>query len=198
MSLIWCDLETGGLFPHANPILQIACVVTDFDLNEISPWWVTKVKPTQGLEISEEALRINKIDIDSLSECPDEEFVAGSFTAIADHFKGAKFAGFKCAFDWSFLASCIARNNYEVVKTLAPHYDVHRIAKDRISGLKNYKLTTIAAHFGVDTTGAHEARKDLEMTIEVAKRLKGLSAQNTQQLKLCKQVFGSNSRELTA
>ena len=34
--LIWVDLEMTGLNPESDAILEIACIVTDADLNELA------------------------------------------------------------------------------------------------------------------------------------------------------------------
>jgi oligoribonuclease len=36
--LLWLDLETTGLHPERHTILEVACILTDDDLNEKSRW----------------------------------------------------------------------------------------------------------------------------------------------------------------
>jgi DNA polymerase III epsilon subunit-like protein len=58
-----------------------------------------------------------------------------------------------------------------------PWLDIWAAAKSKLgnnAGLPNFKLGSVAKHFGIDATKAHDALEDLFMTIEIAKELKAM------------------------
>jgi len=174
---IFVDLETGGLNPDKHTILQIAAVITDLDL-KIQDSFITYVKPHPKLETTKDALAINQIKLADLESAPDEPSVARALHQFA-HIGGkrARFAGYNCKFDLTFLNNLWQRHDIFEPPYLVPWLDVYDLAKTKFTydaGLPNFKLVTVAAQLGIDTSGAHNAGADITMTIEVARRLRAL------------------------
>lgn len=59
------DAEFTGQHPHKNALIQIAMIVLDKDLKEIAHYQ-TLVQIPEGFEVTEESMKINKIDIDKV------------------------------------------------------------------------------------------------------------------------------------
>jgi len=59
------DAEFTGQHPHKNALIQIAMIVLDKDLKEIAHYQ-TLVQIPEGFEVTEESMKINKIDIEKV------------------------------------------------------------------------------------------------------------------------------------
>ncbi len=174
---LFVDLETGGLYPTKHSILQVAAVITDLDFN-IQGHFMSYVKPHPELEVTEQALAINKLTWENLEKAPPEKTVAAALHNFANLFaEKGRFAGYNCQFDLEFLSLMWQRHNIDVVPYHVPWLDIYTTAKSRLAniGLPNFKLVSVANHFGLNTDGAHDAIQDLFMTIQIAKYLKAMS-----------------------
>jgi len=174
---LFVDLETGGLYPDKHAVLQVAAISTDFDFN-VKGQFMSYIKPHPELEITQEALMINQLSLDSLQSAPSEKSVALAFSHFARLVGPApRFAGYNCQFDLEFLACLWRRHDLLPAPYQVPWLDIYAVAKSRLgtdAGLPNFKLASVANYFAVDTAGAHDAVADLIMTIEIAKRLKAM------------------------
>jgi DNA polymerase III epsilon subunit-like protein len=175
---LFVDLETGGLYPDKHAVLQVAALITDLDFN-IKGQFMSYIQPCPHLQITKEALMINQLSLEHLQTAPVEKAVA---VALA-HFvrlvgDAPRFAGYNCQFDLEFLDHLWQRHDLLPAPYQVPWLDVYTVSKSRLgadSGLPNFKLISVASHFGLNTDGAHDALADLIMTIEVAKRLRALT-----------------------
>jgi DNA polymerase III epsilon subunit-like protein len=175
---LFVDLETGGLYPDKHAVLQVAALITDLDFN-IKGQFMSYIQPCPDLEVTKEALMINQLSLDHLKTAPAEKAVA---VALA-HFvrlvgQAPRFAGYNCQFDLEFLAYMWERHDLLPAPYQVPWLDIYAVAKSRLgpeAGLPNFKLISVASHFGLNTSGAHDALADLIMTIEVAKHLRTLA-----------------------
>ncbi|MEY2986023.1 MAG: Exonuclease [Candidatus Parcubacteria bacterium] len=59
------DAEFTGQHPHKNALIELAMIVLDKDLKEIAHYQ-TLVQVPEGFEITDEAMRINKLDLDKV------------------------------------------------------------------------------------------------------------------------------------
>ena len=174
---LFVDLETGGLYPAKHSILQIAAVITDLDF-KIQGYFMSYLKPHPQLQITKEALVINQIKWEDLQNAPSESAVANAlhhFASLSE--QKARFAGYNCQFDLEFLSLMWKRQNTLNMPYQVPWLDIWAAAKSKLgnnAGLPNFKLGSVAKHFGIDATKAHDALEDLFMTIEIAKELKGM------------------------
>lgn len=76
------------------------------------------------------------------------------------------------AFDMKFLQKA-CRDHHLTLPRKNP-IDTYVLAKRKLRQLPDYKLTTVAAYFNLDTTGAHRALKDCELTHGILKKLNEL------------------------
>ncbi len=143
---------------------------------------MTYVKPHPDLEVTKEALSINQLDWQDLQSAPDEKMVATALHQFANlGGKIARFAGYNCQFDLDFLAHMWRRHDLLPAPYQVPWLDIYATAKSKLgynSGLPNLKLVSVAKHFGLDISQAHNAHHDLVMTIEIATRLKSMPDRN--------------------
>jgi len=174
---LFVDLETGGLYADKHSILQIAAIFTDLDFN-IQSYFMSYVNPHPELKVTKEALLINQLKWEDLVKAPSESAVALALHHFASMpGQKARFAGYNCQFDLEFLSLMWKRQNVLSVPYQVPWLDLYAAAKSKLgnnSGLPNFKLVSVANHFGINVSGAHDALQDLFMTIEIAKLLKAM------------------------
>lgn len=180
----WIDTETGGLNPKLNPVLQVALIITD-DLFNTMAGFCSYVRPADmpilsddqyragtyvGPYISTGALAVNGITPAELSFAPSELKVLTIMECLIDEYKGRiKFAGYNCDFDIGMLAAMESRNDIKLA-FVEGALDLLPIARQQLR-LSSHKLTHVAQHYGLETTGAHDAFVDTKLTVEIARRL---------------------------
>ena len=117
------------------------------------------VKPKNS--IPAEATAINGITNDMVSDAYGISQILPDFHLFC---KDAILVAYNIPFDYGFI-------NF-AAKTMGLQFDneqldVLLIAKDRLPGLKNYKLATVCASVGVSLIGAHRAVNDAAATAEL-------------------------------
>lgn len=163
-SYVVVDIETTGLSPKDDEILEIGAIKVD-EYGEISTF-STLIKVdfpipefiTQLTGIHDGMVMDKGIDIkDAL-----EEF---------DRFIGdAILIGHNVNFDISFLNDKYQKQLY---KSLTNDYiDTLRLSRRLLPGLPNYKLSTVVQYLQIEYSGHHRALADVKMTLEVYESLK--------------------------
>lgn len=152
---ITIDFETTGLNPKTDRIIEIGAVV--FENGKPTKTFSTLVNP--GIPIPARATQINHISNATVMFAPSESSAISQFV----DFLGNALQGetIICAhnadFDMKFLGETLIRQGYsgtlDSVDTLA-------IARKMVSGVENYKLTTLIEHYGIETGQAHRATSD--------------------------------------
>lgn len=149
------DLETTGLSPETDEIIEISGIrVRDGKaVEEFS----TLVNP--GRPIPHAASRVNGITDRMVQDAPALQDALESFLAFAgeDIFVGHNIH----TFDMLFLYNGAARTLKRAVPN--DYVDTLYLARNCLPGQYRYRLTDIAARFGIDTQGAHRALKDCVM-----------------------------------
>lgn len=149
------DLETTGLSPETDEIIEISGIRVRGGKAEEE--FSTLVNP--GRPIPYAASRINGITDSMVRDAPALEDALERFLAFAgeDILVGHNIH----TFDMLFLYNGAAR----ALKRAVPndYVDTLYLARNCLPGLYRYRLTDLAAHFGIDTQGAHRALKDCAM-----------------------------------
>lgn len=164
----WIDLETTGLDPEKDVILEIAVVITDGDLNELDAW--------EGLMYHEDIRltpKVARMHVDSgllvrldRAHAEEEGMYTGTPTPVIDMMRanqslGAPLGGSSPHFDRGFLR----RHMPHLHDSLSHrHFDVST-------------LVQAAQTWGLDLPDpepAHRAMSDILRSIELARRFKGL------------------------
>ena len=165
--LLFIDTETGGMNPNEHSLLSLAMVI----------WEDMKIIDSQELlindgvlSVTEEALSINRIDIEKhkQSAIPSSQAIELIFLFISKHFSDQKkitLAGHNVHFDADFLRTFLSRNNknfneffsHRIVDTSSILYYLYlagNIKHRAISSDEAFEL------FGIEVEGRHTAIGD--------------------------------------
>jgi len=177
----WFDTETTGLSGQKNDLIQLAYLI---EINgEIEEEGSVYCQPFDYNTINAKALEVNKLTVAKLKEFPTPQETYKKLQAVLDKYvdrynREDKFspAGYNVAFDVNFLKNFFLKNND---KYYGAFFDYHMINVDSllylfdykgIIKLENYKLVTVAKHFGIEFN-AHDALADIKTTRQVFYKL---------------------------
>lgn len=160
---ITIDIETTGLDPEKDEILEIAAIKY-IENNEAEIFSrVVKVQNPLTKEISEltgitdDFLLKNGMDIE---------------TALKDFwdFVGrAKLVGYNISFDMSFLRN--ASIEHKIKMQANKCIDILQLARRKVKDTKNYKMSTVANALGIKMVQKHRAESDCRLAFEIYRKL---------------------------
>lgn len=161
-SYVVYDFETTGIDPINDEIIEIGALkIVNGEFREV---FTTLVKPTKP--IPAEATKVNKITNDMVKNCYSISQVLPDFYLFC---KGCQMVGYNSvAFDYLFLDKVSKAVN---IKFDNGQLDVFLMAKQKLKGLSNYKLSSVAKYLEVPLIDAHRALNDVIATAEVFMRL---------------------------
>lgn len=188
MKILYFDVETTGLSWKKNDIVQLAVIV---EINgEIKRKRTFEIKPTNWDNISEDALRVNRMTIEKLKTFPEQSKAFFNFKLMlgdyVDKFNPSdKFvlAGYNIAsFDIKFLREWWKRNEdkyygswfYSNYYLDVMHLTMFRKYFNGNFSTKSMKLIDVAKALDVvvnSVTTFHDAKHDVEVTREIFKKL---------------------------
>ncbi len=173
MKLLYFDVETTGLNPVKNDIIQFACIV-EID-EEIKEEYQIKIKPFDFTTITTEALETNGLKLEDLYtfEQPKIAFIAiqNVFAKYINRMdKTDKFTpvAYNGKFDLDFMQTFFKKNgsnyfgawqNWQLLDPLVLFR--YYCYKNNITHLSNHKLETVCNYFGI-TFKAHDAMEDVK------------------------------------
>lgn len=154
--IVVCDLETTGFDPKENKIIEIGCVRMrpSYERPESFNALINIGEP-----LSDEITQLTGIS-DNLLETEGVPF----YKAIGDFktFLGSSdAAAYNSKFDKSFISALCAKYNIPFSNYMP---DV-MITCIKAFKLKGKKLSDVAEHLGIDTSGAHRALTDCNITL---------------------------------
>lgn len=148
------DLETTGLEANKEEIIEIgACKIVNGRIDET---FATFVKPTK--HISKEITELTGIDDAMVKDAPTINYVMPDFFKFCD---GATLVAHNIAFDISFIHNMSKKLSYNFDH---PNMDTMIMARQKLPGLKNYKLGTIVEKLNIVLDNAHRAIHDATAT----------------------------------
>lgn len=161
-SFVVYDFETTGLDTQNDEIIEIGALkVTGGRFVEV---FTTLVKPRRP--IPKEATDKNRITNEMVAHSYSIEQVLRDFYLFC---QGCTLVGYNSiAFDRLFLNRDARKIGINFDNS---ELDVYLLAKQKLSGLKNYRLATVCEHLGVSLVGAHRALNDVIGTAEVFLKL---------------------------
>lgn len=157
-SFIAFDVETTGLFPEEDVIIELGAV--KFVNGQITDAYGTLVN--EGKPVPYEAYRINKISTEMLQEQGKTAKLAYKELSefLGDALQGDTFiVAHNAKFDLAFLTKALEKYGYG---GLIRYVDTLNFAKQQIQDLPNYKQGTLAEHFKLVNEEAHRAVTDAE------------------------------------
>ena len=184
MKLLFLDLETGGVDPHVNGILQLSGEIW---INGVKAKAFNRfVKPMGGDMVTDEALEVTGMtreEIDSDKHIDPRVTYKGFIKMMSSYVNRYKntdkfhMVGYNANFDSGMLREFFQKNGdvYYGSWFFYPHIDVMHLwagllITERV-GMPNFQLKTVAKHvFGddyVDESRLHDAEYDIELTKEL-------------------------------
>jgi len=159
-TIVVLDTETTGLYPdNGDEIIELAAekIVN----GQVFEKFHAFIKPTAV--VSPEASAVHGLTEEFLLE--NGELGEIVFPRFHDFIIDCVLVGHNVRrFDHPFIAKHFNRHGLAVPANFI--FDTLDVARSRLK-LPNYKLGTVAAHFGITTDGAHRAGRDVEITRQV-------------------------------
>jgi len=190
MSFVFYDLETTGLSPHFDQIIQFAAIRTDHQLEEIDRFEI-RSRLCSDVVPHPQALWINGVGIEQLidSSLPSHYEMVGAIQAKLLSWSPSIFVGYNSLrFDEEFLRQALYKCLYPPYLTSnreCGRADVMNLALDAASGSpgafvvpldadgkRSFRLPDIARANGLTHGHAHDALSDVRATIELCNRLR--------------------------
>ncbi|NPV26467.1 MAG: DEAD/DEAH box helicase family protein [Firmicutes bacterium] len=148
------DLETTGVFPQYDEIIEIGAV--RLEEGRLTERFSTLVKPSR--QIPAHITRLTGITNLLVADAPS---FAEVIPDLLDFIGEAVIIGHQVSFDLSFLTKHLG---YPLPN---PTIDTLELARLVWPALRNYKLQTLAGHLGLCIAASHRALVDAEMAGEV-------------------------------
>ncbi len=159
------DVETTGLDPLKEEIIEIgACKVVNGRIDEV---FATFIKPSK--HIPKEITDLTGIDDSMVKDAPTINYVLPDFYKFCD---GATIVAQNAAFDMSFIHNISKRMSYNFNHKVM---DTMIMARQKLPGLKNYKLGTIVEKLNISLENAHRAIDDATATAKAFIKLMNIA-----------------------
>lgn len=157
------DVETTGLRADQHEIIELAAMrVVE---HEITDTFSTLVRIHASLPATITALTGISDDMLRDQGLPLPEAMAQFLAFVADR----RVVCHHAAFDYAFLKAACRKCHLPEFRN--PYADTLQMAKRQLDEVPDYKLATLAAHLGIDTTGSHRALEDCRMTYMIFEKL---------------------------
>ena len=182
MEKLVIDTETTGLFPRSHQLLTLGMVLIDVDKPKLKFIQEKHILVKHNkYNISKTAMKINNIDIQKHEKTalPISKAILGIQDFIGElGLEKTIILGHNVHFDQRFIAELFNNHREE--------YPFHHDKEDtryiwerlkragKVDSSKNAKLGTIAEHFGIDYSKAHNAIADCKITAKVYWKMMGL------------------------
>lgn len=157
------DLETTGLSPEQDHILEVGAL--EIQSGEIVREYTELVNFPGAIP-----LQIREITgIQEAMLTGQGKDICEVLQTLFEMLSGKTVCVYNAAFDISFLRKEAERNHiaFPVFRTM----DLLQEAKNKIDGLENYKLETVAKHLGIHCGQVHRAMDDCRLLYEVFRNL---------------------------
>ncbi|HTY45261.1 MAG TPA: exonuclease domain-containing protein [Patescibacteria group bacterium] len=159
------DTETTGLNPeYGDRVVEIAGMRIKGE--QILGSFQTLLNP--GRPVSEAAFAVNQITSEMLAGAPSVETAMPEFLVFI---KDACLCSYNAGFDLGFLQNELKFIGRQLPQETAV-VDVLKMARRIIPGMSRYALWFVAGQLGIKAQQQHRAFSDVEMTLEVFRRLK--------------------------
>jgi DNA polymerase III epsilon subunit family exonuclease len=156
---IVADIETSGLNPEKDEIIEIAAIKVNRN-SDLHQSFVAIVKPTKP--ISKKITQITGISQKMLDS--EGQSIESAMHEFLDFIGDLRLVFYNAPFDVAFLQKAASRIN----RTLPnPISDALKMARKAFPNQRSYNLSTLAKTGHLDASGAHRALKDCRMTMTI-------------------------------
>jgi len=166
--LIAFDLETTGLFPGDDRIVEIGAIAFD-RRGGVAEAFQQLIHP--GRPMPARASAINRLYDRDLADAPPAAEVLPDFLRFLERAGGPPLLAHNAAFDAGFLGMELARAG--LAPPTAPIVDTLPIARVALPGLRSHRLDLLVEHFGLAPALTHRALADAEAVMKLWFRLGG-------------------------
>jgi len=155
--IVALDIETTGLDPHRDAIIEIGAV--KYDGNQIAGKWQSLINPHRA--VPQMITQLTGIDNQMVASAPPITAVTQDF---ADFVGDLPVIGHNISFDLAFLKLHLNFNNN-------PVNDTFEIASVILPSAPRYSLAALVDVLGIENLSPHRAQEDADATLEVFLRL---------------------------
>ena len=151
------DIETNGLSPQKHDIIELSAIRVRN--NKVDKEFSSLVHTPNGVNYYIQNL--TGITNDMLKNAPS---IIDAMPKFIDFIGDDIILGHNINFDLRFIKAKLRENFSKELKNES--MDTMTIAKKNIK-LDSYKLTSVASHYGINTSNNHRGLKDCQITFEV-------------------------------
>jgi len=156
-SYVVFDVETTGLDSSKDEIIEIgACKIVNGKICEV---FSTFVKPSK--KIPSEITELTGIDEQMVKDAPTINYVLPDFYKFCYN---STIVAHNASFDMGFVYAVARKFSYKFDNQII---DTLELSRQKIKGLRNYKLGTLADYFNVSLKNAHRAVHDATATAKI-------------------------------
>ena len=172
--LTFFDIETTGLDPIKNEILELAAVEVDIDTLEVTRSFVAKTKPVRMETAHPKALEVCGYRPDDWREAIDlKQALRDVYPLLVDCIPG----GHNVSFDIRFLKQAYHQHGLPSPRFHSLHVDTQTIVGElRAEGVypakRSLSLDSVAGHFSIQRPSPHRAYDDVMACVEVIRKIK--------------------------
>ena len=183
------DIETTGLDPMFDEIIEIGAIkVKD---GKVIDTFSTFIKPEY--KISEFITELTGITNDMVKDAPKiEEILPKFITFIKDDI----LVGHNVNFDINFIYDNLVKLEQEPLKN--NFVDTLRLSRRLLPNLQHHRLVDLTEYYKINNSGSHRAIRDIEMTLEVFKKLHNEIDNKYGNIEKFKETFNRKSHGLKA
>jgi DNA polymerase-3 subunit epsilon len=168
--IVFLDLETTGLDPQRDSIIEVAAMRVDPTSFAIEGWFETKIAVPAGVDVDPRAAELNGFRSEDWPDAPE---LADVLELLARFLEGCLIAGHNPAFDWAFLSAAFRRLGVRRPNVGHHLLDTASLAWPllRLGFVRSLALRDICEHYGISNRGEHHAMADVVRTYRVFLRL---------------------------
>ena len=158
------DTETTGLDRYKDKIIEIGMI--EVRGNQIVDSFHSFINPERHIPAA--ASKVNHIYDEDVEDAPTYDQIA---PVIAAKLQKKTVVAHNSYFDMSFIVNMLDERGFT---GRINHVDTLYFSRCMVHGMENYKLGTLAAHFGIDPGDFHRAIDDARVCHELFQKLKAL------------------------
>lgn len=162
IKIVALDLETDGLDPYKNRIIEIGAIKKEGEKIEEFQKFIVHPEP-----LPEKIKNLTGLDEKMLKEKGEDPDKA--LKELVDFLGNFPILGFNLDFDMNFLNTALKENKLPPIKN--KRYDLLKYAKREKMFLESYKLDKVLQAYGIGKKSPHRALEDARLTLELSEKI---------------------------